>query len=62
MREAGAEVVLAGQVFIAMDGYKKPTWTYLRRLLEQIPGVKDVFKITLNSYYFLYTLLAGRKA
>ncbi len=36
MREAGAEVVLVGQVFIAMDGYKKPTWKYLRRLLEQI--------------------------
>ncbi len=24
------------EVFIAMDGYKKPTWKYLRRLLEQI--------------------------
>ncbi len=36
MREAGAEVVLVGQVFIAMDGYKKLTWKYLRRLLQQI--------------------------
>ena len=25
-------------------------WMYLRRLLEQIPGVEDVFKIMLNSY------------
>jgi len=33
-----------------MDATFKPTGMYLRRLLEQIPGINDVFEITLNSY------------
>ncbi len=50
MREAGAEVVPVVQVYIAMDGYIKPAWTHLRRLLQQTPDINDVFPITLNSY------------
>jgi hypothetical protein len=33
------------EVSIAMNGYRKLTWTYLRSLLQQMPGVDDVFRI-----------------
>ncbi len=42
------------EVFIAMDGYKKPTWKYLRRLLEQIldyPHLILLKYLPMNSAY-----------
>jgi len=38
------------EVYVARDGYIKPTWMYLRRLLEERPDINDVLNITLNSY------------
>ncbi len=38
------------------EGCRERPWTHLRRLLQQIPGINDVFPISLNSYsLFIFT-------
>ncbi len=45
------------EVFIAMDGYKKPTWKYLRRLLEQILDYPHLNLLKVPTYENILAIL-----